>query len=81
MTPMCFVGQCAAFNVNKMHISKNYIIFPIKNTQTTYYSKKITSQKKYNNNKKTHFFAEIHPYFAQPNGKVTLVCGHMANKI
>ena len=32
-----------------MHISKNYILFPIKSTPTTHNSKKITSQNKYNN--------------------------------
>ena len=39
-------GQYAAFNVNKMHISKNNILFTIKSTQTTHNSK-ITSQKKW----------------------------------
>ena len=33
------------FNVNKMHISKYYTLFLIKNTQITHNSKKITSQK------------------------------------
>ena len=42
---MCSDGQYAAFNVNKIHISKTYILFPIKNIQTTHYSNKITSQK------------------------------------
>ena len=35
LTSMCSNGQYAAFSVNKMHISKNYILFPIKCTQTT----------------------------------------------
>ena len=52
MTSMCCDGQYAAFSVN-MHISKNYILFPIKSTQITHNSKKITSQKL--NNKKTTF--------------------------
>ena len=39
------MDSIAAFNVNKMHISKNYILSPIKSIQTTHNSKKITSQK------------------------------------
>ena len=55
LTSTCSNGQYAAFSVNKMHISKIYILFPIKCTQTTHNSNKITSQNKYNN--KTTFFA------------------------
>ena len=74
MTSMCSNGQYAAFSVNKMHIFKNYILFPIKCTQTTHNSNKITSQKKYNN--KTTFSRKYFPILVlQPNGKVTLVCG------
>ena len=71
MISMCSDGQYAAFNVN---IPKHYIHFPIKSTQTTHNSKKITSQKL--NNKKTTFSQILH-YFGQPNGKVTLVCGQI----
>ena len=39
ITSMCPDGHYAAFNVNKIHISKNYILFPIKNTQITHNSK------------------------------------------
>ena len=46
LTSMCSSGQYAAFSVKKMHISKNYILFPVKCTQTTHNSNKITSQKK-----------------------------------
>ena len=59
MTSMCSNGQYAAFSVNKMHISKNYILFPIKNIPTTHNSKKITCQKKYN--KKTTFSRKYFP--------------------
>ena len=58
MTSMCSNGQYAAF-INKMHISKNYTLFPIKCTQTTHNSNKITSQKKYN--KKTTFSRKYFP--------------------
>ena len=61
ITSMCPDRQYAVFNVNKMHISKNYILFPIKNTQITHNSKKITSQKKYK--KKTTFSGKYFPIF------------------
>ena len=50
MTSTCSNSQYAEFNVNKMNISKNYILFPIKSTSTIPNSKKITSKK---NKKKT----------------------------
>ena len=53
MISMCSDGKYAAFSVNKMHISKSYILFPIKCTQTSHNSNKITSQKKKYNNKTT----------------------------
>ena len=56
---MCSNGQYAAFSVKKVHISKNYILFPIKCTPTTHNSKKISSQKKYN--KKTTFSCKYFP--------------------
>ena len=56
---MCSNGQYAAFSVNKMHISKNYILFPIKSTPTIHNSNKITSQNKYN--KKTTFSRKYFP--------------------
>ena len=59
MTSMCSNGQYAAFSVNKIHISKNYILFPIKSTPATHNSMKITSQKKYN--KKTTFSRKYFP--------------------
>ena len=42
-----------------IHISKISILFPIKCTQTTHNSNKITSQKKYNN--KTTFSRKYFP--------------------
>ena len=59
MISMCSKGQYAAFSVNKMHISKTYILFPIKCTQTTHNSNMITRQKKYN--KKTTFSRKYFP--------------------
>ena len=56
MTSMCFNGQYVLTSVNKMHISKNYIHFPIKSTTTKQfkedhqpkkYNKKITFLRKY----------------------------------
>ena len=74
MTYMCPDGPYAAFNVNKMHTSKHYILFPSNNTQATHYSKTVTSQNPY---KTTILFSfKYIRIFRQPNGKVTLVYGH-----
>ena len=80
MTSMCSNGQYAAFSVNKMHISKNYIHFPIKSTPTAHNSKKITSQKKYN--KKLRFSVNTSLFWSTkwkgnsslwPSGRVVMI--------
>ena len=64
MTSMCFDKQYATFNVNKIHISRNYILFSFKNTQTIHISEKITSQKNPKTNKKTTFSRNYFPIWS-----------------
>ena len=75
MTSVCRDGQYAAFNVNNMHICKNYILFPIKSNQTNTQFKEDHQPKK--SKRRKLLFSRKYFLIGQPIGKVTLVCGQI----
>ena len=71
---MCSNGQYAAFSVKKVHISKNYILFPIK-THPNNTEFKQDHQPDKNITRKLLFRVNT-SLFWSTKWKVTLVCGH-----